>query len=81
MLGFSIMQIKSFQMSKLGLEKEEDLETKLSTFLDHKESKRIPEKISTSVSLTTLNPLTLWIITNCRKFLKKWQCQTILPIS
>ena len=32
MLGFSIMQIKNFQMSKLGLEKEEELESKLPTF-------------------------------------------------
>ena len=32
MLGFSIMQTKSFQMSKLGLEKEEELEIKLSKF-------------------------------------------------
>ena len=31
MLGFSIMQTKNFQMSKLGLEKEEELEIKLPT--------------------------------------------------
>ena len=31
-LGFSIMRTKNFQMSKLGLEKEEELETKLSKF-------------------------------------------------
>ena len=32
MVGFSIMQTKNFQMSKLGLEKEEELEIKLPTF-------------------------------------------------
>ena len=32
MLGFSIMWAKNFQISKLGLEKEEELEIKLSTF-------------------------------------------------
>ena len=26
-------------------------------------------------------PLTLWIITICRKFLKEWECQTTLPAS
>ena len=31
-VGFSIMQNKDFQMSKLGLEKEEELEIKLPTF-------------------------------------------------
>ena len=29
------------------------------------------KETSTSVSLTTLKPLTVWIITNCRKFLKR----------
>ena len=32
MLGLSVIQIKNFQMSKLGLEKEEKLEIKLPTF-------------------------------------------------
>ena len=32
MLGFSIMQTKNFQMSKLGLGKEDELEIKLPTF-------------------------------------------------
>ena len=34
-------------------------------------NKRIPEKTSTSSSLTMLKPLTVWITTNCGKFLKK----------
>ena len=28
-----------------------------------------------------LKPLTVWIITNCGKFLKKWEYQTTLPAS
>ena len=47
--------------------------------LDHRESKRIPEK--TSASLTTLKPLSVWITTNCGKFLKRWEYQTTLLIS
>ena len=31
---------------------------------------------STSASLTTLKPLTVWIKTNRGKFLKKWEYQT-----
>ena len=34
-----------------------------------------------SASLTMLGPLIVWITTNCRKFLKRWECQTILPAS
>ena len=43
-LGFAIMQNKNFQMSKLGLEKEEELEIKLPTFAGYRESKGISEK-------------------------------------
>ena len=30
------------------------------------------KKDSTSASLTMLKPLTVWIITNCGKFFKRW---------
>ena len=33
----------------------------------------------TSASLTTLKPLTVWITTNCGKFLKKWEYHTTIP--
>ena len=39
------------------------------------------QKISTSALLTTPKPLTVWITTNCGKFLKKWEYHTILPAS
>ena len=38
-------------------------------------------KTSTSSSLTTLKPLTVWITTNCGKFFKRWEFQTTLPDS
>ena len=49
--------------------------------LGHRKSKRITEKTSTSASLTTLKPLTVWITTNCEKFLSRWEYLTILPAS
>ena len=49
--------------------------------LDHRKSKRIKNKTSTSASLTTLEPLTVWITTNCGKFFKRWEYQTTLPAS
>ena len=33
---------------------------------------------STSASLTTLKPLTVWVTKNCGKFLKRWEYQTTL---
>ena len=38
------------------------------------------QKTSTSVSLTMLKPLTVWITTNCGKFLKRWEYQATLPV-
>ena len=41
-----------------------------------KEKARNSKKESTSVSLTMLNPLIVWITTNYGKFLKRWEYQT-----
>jgi len=39
------------------------------------------QNTSTSVSLTMLESLTVWITTNGGKFLKRWEYQTTLPVS
>ena len=49
--------------------------------LDHRKSKRIPEKQKTkkpftSALLTMPKPLTVWITTNYGKFLTSWEYQT-----
>ena len=48
---------------------------------DHQKSKRVPEKTSISSLLTMPKPLTVWITTNCGKFLKRWKYQTTWPAS
>ena len=58
-------------MFNLGLEKAEEPEIKLSTFAESQRKQGNSRKTSTSVSLTMLKPLTVWIITNCGKFLKE----------
>ena len=57
MLGFSIIQIKNFQMSKLGLEKEEELEIKLQTFDGLQRKQGNFRETSISFSLTMLKSL------------------------
>ena len=42
------------------------------------EKARELQKTSTSALLTVLKPLTVWITTNCGKFLKTWEYQTTL---
>ena len=36
---------------------------------------------SISASLTVLKPLTVWITTNCEKFLQRWEYQATRPPS
>ena len=56
-VGFNSIWSKSFQMYKLDLRKAEKAGIKLPTMLDHRKSKRIPEKTSTAASLTRVKPL------------------------
>ena len=67
-LEFSIMQIKNFQMSKLGLEKAEEPEIKLSTFAGSWKKQESSRITSISALLTMPKPLTVWITINCAKF-------------
>ena len=48
--------------------------------MDHRGSQGVKKKKKSTVSLTMLKPLTVWITTNCEKFLKRWKYQTILPL-
>ena len=68
-------------MFKLGLENTEEPNIKLATFAGSQKKQGNSRKISTSVSLTMLKPLTVWIIEKCGKLLKRWEYQMILPVS
>ena len=68
-------------MFKLDLEKVEEPEIKQLAFVGLQKKQESSRKISTSASLTTLKPLTVWITTNCGKFLKRQEYQTTLPAS
>ena len=63
------------------LEKAEEPEIKLKTSGGSQKKQENARKTSTSVSLTMLKPLTVWITTKCGKFLKRWEYQTTLPAS
>ena len=58
-------------MFKLDLEKAEEPEIKLPTSVGSKKKQEDSTKTSTSASLTTVKPLTVWITTYCGKFLKR----------
>ena len=71
--------------SWLDLEIAEKPQIKLPTSIELLKKKKkqrdsIKRKKSTSTSLTMLKPLTVWIITNCGKFLKRGEHQTILLV-
>ena len=68
-------------MFKLVLGKAEEPEIKLPTSVESQKKQGNSRKTSTSVSLTVLKSLTVWITTKCGIFLKKWEYQTTLPAS
>ena len=61
---------ENFQMDQLSLKKAEEAEIKRPTFTGSKRKQRDSRKASASASLTTPKPLTVWITTNCGKFLE-----------
>ena len=69
------------QIFKLDLEKSEEPEVKLPTFIGSLKKQTVSEKISIFALLTTSKPLTVWITTNCGKFWKRWEYQTTWPAS
>ena len=58
-------------MLKLDLEKAEEPEIKLPTAAGSSKKQESSRKTSTSAVLTMSKPLTVWITTNCGKFLKE----------
>ena len=66
----------NFQMFKLDLEKAEEPEIKVPTSDGSLKKLESSRKTFTSALLTMPKPLTVWITTNCGKFLKRWEYQT-----
>ena len=75
------MWTEKFQMFKLDLEKVEEPEIKLSTYVASYKKQESFRKTSTSTVLTMPKPVTVGITTNCGKFLKRWEYQATLSAS
>ena len=59
------------QMSKMDLEKAEEPQIKLPTTIGSSKKQKKSRKTSTSALLNMPEPLTVWISTNCGKFLNR----------
>ena len=68
-------------MFKLDLEKAEEAEIKLPTSVGSSKKQENSRETSTSALLTTPKPLTVWMTTDCGRFLKRWEYETTLPAS
>ena len=66
---------------KLDLEKAEEPEITLTISSRSSKKQESSRKTSISALLTMPKPLTMWITTNCGKFLKRWKYQTTQPAS
>jgi len=60
-------------MFRLVLGKAEEPEIKLPTYAGSLNKQECSRKTSISALLTTPKPLTVWITTDCGKFLKRWE--------
>ena len=70
--GFKSTWTMNFQIFKLDLEKAEEPEIKISISDGSYKKQESSRKTSTSALFTIPKPLTVWITTNCGKFLKRW---------
>ena len=77
--GFSNTWTMNFQMFKLDLQKSEEPEIKLPTSVRSLKKQESSRKTSISALLTMPKSLTVWITTNCGKFLNRWEYQTTWP--
>ena len=68
-------------MFKLVLEKADKPEIKFPTSVESWKKQESSRNTSTSGLLTAPKPLTVWITTNCGKFLNRWDYQNTLPAS
>ena len=71
---------RELKMYKMGFEEAEKSEIKLPTFVGSWRKQSSSRNKSTFASLTMPKPLTVWITTNCRQFLKRWEYQTTLLV-
>ena len=71
--GFNSTRTMNFQMFRLDLEKAEEPKIKLLTSAGSLKKWESFRKTTTSALLTMPKPLTVWITTNCGKFLKRWE--------
>ena len=72
---------REFPDVQAALEKAEEPEIKLPTFTGSWKKQQSSRKTAISALLTMPKPLTVWITTQCGKFLKRWEYQTTLSVS
>ena len=63
-------------MFKLDLEKAEEPEIKLPTFVGSSKKQESSRKNIYFCFIDYIKALTVWITTNCGKFFKRWEYQT-----
>ena len=78
---FNSMWTLNLQMFNLNLEKAEEPEIKLPTSAGSLKKAREFQKNIYFCFIAYTKALTVWIITNCGKFLKGWEYQTTCPAS
>ena len=71
-----LQQYMNLQMFKLDLEKAEKPEIQLPISAGSSKKQESSRETFISALLTMPKPLTVWIITNCGKFFKRWDTRS-----
>ena len=82
-LSFRLQQFMNWELPDIqaGFRKGRGTRDKIANIHCIMEKAREFKKKSTSASLTMLKHLTVWITTNCGKFLQRWEYLTTVPAS
>ena len=78
---YKLNKLKELPDLQAGFRKGQEPEIKLPTSGGSSKKQESSRETSISALLTTPKPLTVWITTNCGKFLERWAYQTIWPAS
>ena len=72
-LASTVCELRTSRCSSWIYKRQRNHRSSCQHLLDHRKSKQNSREASTSASLTTSKPLTVWITTNSEKFLKRWE--------
>ena len=77
----AVHELRTSKCTNWVLKRQNNQRPNCQHWLDHGESKVIPEKHFYCCFIDSAKPLTVWMTTNCGKLLERWGYQITFPVS